>query len=72
VGVVNLQDNSVNRVHAGLVWAFIGDSELFKNTGDDGVVEGKFVTWEEAEKMTDQMSYWSREAFPVLRKKYGK
>ena len=70
VGVVNLQDNAVNSVHAGLVWAFMGDSENFENTGDDGVIDGKFVTWEEAEKMLDQMSYWSRVAFPELRKRY--
>ncbi len=71
-GVVKLHDNPVNRVHVGLVWAYMGDSESFEDNNDDGVTKGGFVTWKEAEKMTEQMSYWSKMAFPYLKDKFEK
>ncbi|MCL4390091.1 MAG: NUDIX domain-containing protein [Patescibacteria group bacterium] len=72
VGVVNLQTNQVNMVHAGLVWAYLGDRAIFEDSGDEGVIEGKFVTWDEAEKLIERMSFWSKEAFPALRERYGR
>lgn len=71
-GLVNLEDNPVNRVHTGLVWVFKGDSENFKDNQDDGIAEGKFVTWGEADKMRENMTYWSKEAFPMLKEKFAK
>lgn len=72
VGAVNLQDNLVNSVHFGLVWVYLGDSEAFKDKGDDGVTDGRFISWTEAEKLVPKMSYWSRVAFPTLKLRYQK
>lgn len=71
VGLVNLEDNPVNRVHTGLVWVFEGDSEEFDDNKDDGVAEGKFFTWDEADGMIESMTYWSKVAFGKLKEKYG-
>lgn len=68
LGIVNLQDNPVNSVHIGLVWVYVGDKEEFNSTHDDGVVDGRFLNWDEADLLFDNMSYWSKAAYPTLKK----
>lgn len=68
LGLVNIHDHPVNRVHIGMVWLFEGDSEDFESTGDDGVSEGKFVSLDELEEYYDKMSYWSKLVYQYLSK----
>lgn len=70
VGAINLQDNDVNSVHFGLVWVYEGDKAESSDNFDEGVSQGRFVGWDEAADMIDQMSYWSKLAFPELRKRF--
>lgn len=65
-GIVKLHDNPVNKVHTGMVWIYEGDSEAFEATGDDGLIDGKFVTLKELKKIEPHMTYWSRVVFPKL------
>jgi len=70
LGAVKLHDNPVNRVHIGLVWLYEGDTELFENTGDDGLVEGHFADLNELKEIENNMTYWSKivapEIYPLL------
>jgi len=72
VGVINLMDNPVNRVHLGLIYVFEGSNGNFIETGDRGIKDGKFIDFEEAEKIIEKMTYWSKLVFPYLKKKYWK
>ncbi len=71
-GAVHLQDNPVNRVHVGLIWIFQGDKTKFRERGDDGIIDGRFITFKEGEKYFEKMSYWSKLIFPVLKKRLAK
>lgn len=66
LGIVKLHDNPVNKVHTGLVWLFIGDTEDFEPTEDHGLADGQFMTLGEIEKYKDKMTYWSREVYKYL------
>lgn len=67
LGVVKLHDNPVNKVHVGLVWLYEGDIESFEDTGDDGVIDGKFADINELDALKDKMSYWSKVVYPEIR-----
>lgn len=72
VGLIKLHDNPIDKVHTGMVWVYEGDSEVFSDKGDEGVADGKFVTWEEAATMIGSMTHWSKLAFPTLRTQFEK
>jgi thymidylate synthase (FAD) len=69
-GVVKLHDNPVNKVHVGMVWIFEGDSEKFESTGDEGVLDGRFIDLKKLKPLIPKMSYWSKIVTPFLIKKY--
>ena len=70
-GVVKLHDNPVNKVHIGMVWIFEGDSEDVGITGDDGILDGRFVKIKDLDNYLDKMTYWSRVVTPYLIKKFS-
>jgi predicted NUDIX family phosphoesterase len=68
VGIVKLHDTNVNKVHVGLVYVFVGDSENYRSRNDDGVTEPKFVGMDELKEYYDKMTYWSKAVYPYLSK----
>jgi len=66
-GLIKLHDEKVNRVHTGLVWIYEGDSMLWKHRDED-LVDGKFVSIKDMDKLKAKMNYWSRLYLPELRK----
>ncbi len=71
LGLVKLNTPVVNSVHIGLVWVFEGNSEKFESTGDDGLVDGKFIPVRELEKYLDKMTYWSKVVAPFIIENYS-
>lgn len=70
-GLVKLHDNPVNKVHIGMVWIFEGDSEEIEETGDNGIIEGKFADIKDLPNYLDKMTYWSKVVTPFLIKKFN-
>jgi predicted NUDIX family phosphoesterase len=70
-GLVKLNDNPVNKVHVGMVWIFEGDTEEIEETGDEGVIDGKFVEIKNLNNYLQKMTYWSKVVTPNLIRKYG-
>lgn len=67
-GIVKLKTPEVNSVHTGLVFIYEGDSEAFEPTGDNGLIDGKFVELTELVKYSDRMTYWTKIVVPHLMK----
>lgn len=67
-GIVNDETNEVSQVHVGLVWIFEGGAAAAKEAQDDGVSEGKFLSLDEVDALIPEMTYWSKLAWPELRR----
>jgi predicted NUDIX family phosphoesterase len=72
LGLVKLNSPKVNAVHTGLVWIFMGDSEKFESTEDEGLKDGKFIPLSQLKKYYSKMTYWSKTVAPAIIKKYSK